>query len=100
MTSHVYKGATESGLPAGTICTLPRGIKHKKLILYGDCTVKFLSIFDMMKEGTSQNLSNFYFHNYWIYVEIMTQNVNFPIMTCAVLCLPKILKECTRSHLL
>ena len=33
----------------------------------------------MMKGGTSQNLSNFYFHNSWIYVEIMTRNVNFPI---------------------
>ena len=32
-----------------------------------------------MKGGTSQNLSSFYFHNSWIYVEIMTQNVNFPI---------------------
>ena len=37
------------------------------------------STFGMMKGGTSQNLSSFYFHNSWIYVEIMTQNVNFLI---------------------
>ena len=36
-----------------------------------------------MKEGTSQNLSSFYFHHYWIYVEIMTQNVNFLIIVRA-----------------
>ena len=28
-----------------------------------------------MKGGTSQNLSSFYFHNSWIYVEIMTLQV-------------------------
>ena len=33
----------------------------------------------MMKGGTSQDLFSFYLHNSWIYVEIMTQNVNFPI---------------------
>ena len=33
----------------------------------------------MIRGGTSQNLSSFYFHNSRIYVEIMTQNVNFPI---------------------
>ena len=32
----------------------------------------------MMKGGTSQNLSSFYSHNYWVYVEIITQNVNSP----------------------
>ena len=31
------------------------------------------------ERGTSQNLSSFYFHNSWMYVEIMTQNVNFHI---------------------
>ena len=33
----------------------------------------------MMKGGTSQTISSFYFRNSWIYVEIITQNVNFPI---------------------
>ena len=33
----------------------------------------------MVKGGTSQNLSSFYFHNSWIDVEIMSQNVNLPI---------------------
>ena len=32
-----------------------------------------------MKGGTSQNLPSFYFDNSWIYVEIVTQYVNFPI---------------------
>ena len=31
------------------------------------------------ERGTSQNLSSFYFHNCWIFVEVMTQNVNFHI---------------------
>ena len=50
------------------------------------------STFGMMKGGTSQNLWSFYFHNCWIYVEIMTQNVNFLIkimMTSAVPWLPE-----------
>ena len=34
--------------------------------------------FDMMKGGTSQNLSRFYFNNSLICVQIVTQNVNFP----------------------
>ena len=76
---HVYKRATESGLPAGMICTQPNGRKHKNLIFYGDCTVQFLLTFDTMKGGTSQNLTSFYFHNSWFYWEIMNQNVNFPI---------------------
>ena len=33
----------------------------------------------MMKGGTSQDLTSFYFHNSWFYVAIMRQNVNFPI---------------------
>ena len=33
----------------------------------------------MMKGGTSQNLTSFYFRNSWIYVETMTQTVNLPI---------------------
>ena len=46
-----------------------------------------------MKGGTSQNLSSFYFHNSWIYVEIMTQNVNFPIWPVQYLCLPEYSKN-------
>ena len=71
--------ATEPGLSAGMVCTQPNGRKHKNHLFYGDCTVKLLSTFDMMKRGTSQNSSSIYFHNSWIYVETMTPNVNFPV---------------------
>ena len=33
MTSHVYKRATDPGLPTGMICTQPNGRKHKILYL-------------------------------------------------------------------
>ena len=49
----------------------------------------FINTFDMIKGGTSQNLSSFYFHNSCIYVETMTQNFNFHKMTDAVSCLPE-----------
>ena len=62
VTSHVYKRATEPGLPAGMIYT------HS-----------MEETFDMVKGHTSRNLTSVYFHNFWFYVEIMTQHVNFPI---------------------
>ena len=46
-----------------------------------------------MKGGTSQNLSSFYFHNSWIYVEIMTKKGKLSHMNCAVLCLPEYSKN-------
>ena len=53
----------------------------------GNCTVQFLSTFDIIKGGRFQNFSSCYFHNSLIYVEIMTQNVNFPIYydQCSIL---------------
>ena len=51
-----------------------------------------------MKGGTSENLSSFYFHNSWIFVEVMTQNLNFPINEEYSILPARILKECTRSH--
>ena len=75
VTSHVYKRATKPGLSTGTICTQPNGRKHKTLYFMEHLLSNFYQLLIWWKGA---HLS-FYFHNSWIYVEIMTQNVNFPI---------------------
>ena len=69
---------TEPGLPAGTICIQPNGTNNQ--IFLGDA----YQFFYMMKGGTSQNLSSFYLHNSWIYVEIVTQMSTFPYNLCSI----------------
>ena len=64
LTSQVYKRAIKPGLPAGTICTQPNGRKHKILYFMEIALSIYLTTFDMMKGGTSQNLSSFYFHGF------------------------------------
>ena len=76
VTSHVYKRATESGLPAGTICTQPNWRKHKILYFMEIALSNSYQLLICWKGASS-----FYFHNSWIYVEIMPQNVNFPILS-------------------
>ena len=78
VTSHVYKRATEPLLPAGRICTQLNG-RNKKILYFMEIALSNLYKLLMMKKGdTCQNLVQLiYFHNSWIYVEIMTRNVNF-----------------------
>ena len=65
------------------ICTQPNGRKHQILnfmeIALSNSYHSYQPKLDMMKGGTSRNFSSFYFHNFWINVEIMTQNVIVPI---------------------
>ena len=80
VTSHLYKRATRPGLPAGTICTQLIGRKlYIKFYILWRLHCPILTNFWSDERDTSQNLSGFYFHNSWIYVETMTQNVNFSI---------------------
>ena len=78
-TSHVYKKATKPGLPTNTICTRSNGRKHKILYFMEIALSNSYQLLIWWKGGTSLNLSSFYFNNSWIYVEVMTPNVNFPI---------------------
>ena len=78
VTSHVYKRATEPGLPAGMIYTQPIEYIINSYIWWRlHCHILIDFWYD--ERGTSQNLSSFHSHSSWIYMEIMTQNVNFPI---------------------
>ena len=73
MTSRVYKTVTEPGLPAGMICTQLNGRQIKILYFIDIALFNSYQLFIL-----SPNLNSFNFHN--SFVEIMTQNVNFPII--------------------
>ena len=75
VTSHVYERATEPGLPACTICTKPNGSKHQ-ILYFMEIGPLILINFWYDERGHISKLS---FIVLGFYVEIMTQNVNFPI---------------------
>ena len=74
------KNATHRSRPREAKRTHPMiALSNKILYLMEIALSNSYQLLIVMKRGTSPNLSSFYFHSSWIYVEIMTQNVNLPI---------------------
>ena len=84
VTSHVDKRAT------CIIFTQPNGRKHTILYFMEFAPPNSCHLLLLWKGGTSQKVSSFYFHNSWIYVEIMTQMSTFPFWPVQYLACQKI----------
>ena len=89
MTSHVYKRATEPGLPAGTICTQPIMEENIKSYILWRLHCLILINFGYDERGHISKLEQLLLSQFLDLCGNYNTKYKLSHMTCAVSCLPE-----------